>query len=284
MALKLDTNPNTNFAASSDLLRQAARPQVVVKLGGSALEHAQPVLADVVTLWHAGWQPVVVHGGGPQIDAWLRRLDITPRFIDGRRVTDAATLEVVRAVLIGQINSELVRLLETMDGSAIGLSGIDAGLIRTRRAPEPLGLVGIVESVNVKPVIALCQAGFIPVIAPLSLGPDDECVNVNADDVATAIASAMGASALLFLSNVPGVRDGSGDLVPQLDRSSAAQMIAAGVISGGMVPKIQSCLAALDRVQSVHIIDGTMPHVLLRALEGREHPGTCIVDVSLPSW
>lgn len=260
-----------------DLESVVAAPPVVIKIGGSTLDDAQPALAEIASLWRAGWQPVVVHGGGPAINAMLERLGVEPRFIGGRRVTDPATLDVVRAVLVGQINSELVRRLEVLHCAAVGLSGLDGQLVRARRAAPELGLVGLVAAVYPALLRSLTRAGFVPVIAPLGLGPADEALNINADDVATAVATALHASALIFLSNVPGVNDAQGDAIPLLASAHARDLIARGVISGGMVPKIEGCLAALEQVRSVHIINGAIPHGICRALLGHDHPGTCIV-------
>ncbi len=261
-----------------DLEHDLARPPVVIKIGGSTLDDARPALIEIANLWRAGWQPIVVHGGGPAINAMLERLGVVPRFINGRRVTDAATLEVVRAVLVGQINSELVRLLDGYNCAAVGLSGLDGQLVRARRAAADLGLVGLIQAVYPALIRTISRAGFVPVIAPLGLGPDDEVLNINADDVATAVATALGATALIFLSNVPGVKDDAGALIPRLTRARAEALIATGVINGGMVPKIEGCLHALAHVESVHIVDGAMPHGICRSLMGRDHPGTCIIE------
>ena len=260
-----------------DLEHVVADPPVVIKIGGSTLDDARPALTEIANLWRAGWQPVVVHGGGPAINTMLEKLGVKPHFIDGRRVTDSATLEVVRAVLVGQINSEIVRILEAQHCAAVGLSGLDGQMVRARRAAPELGLVGLINAVFPALPRTLTRTGFVPVIAPLGLGPEDECLNINADDVATALAAALHASSLIFLSNVSGVKDDHGQLIPRLTRSRAAALIADGIIAGGMVPKIQGCLAALDRVPSIHIVDGAIPHGVCQSLMGQTHPGTVIV-------
>ncbi len=228
---------------------------IVVKLGGSVLSADAGILDDVATLAHAGQRLVVIHGGGPAINEWLARLGIVPRFIAGRRVTDAETLEVARAVMAGQISTEIVRLLGQRGLRAIGLSGMDAGLIRVQRATADLGLVGVAAVADLAALNAVLAIGAVPVVTPLGLGPDDECLNVNADDVATAIAVALGASDLIFMSDVPGVHDATGRAIPELTATAARQMLATGEIAGGMVPKIEGCLAALDRAFQAHEFD-----------------------------
>jgi acetylglutamate kinase len=248
----------------------------VVKIGGSMMARLDDALADVAAAHRAGHAIVLVHGGGPAINAWLARLGVTPIFLGGRRVTDAATLDVARAILIGQINSEIVRSLVAEGVPATGLSGMDGGMIRARRAAPELGLVGLPDRVHLSLLIALLQAGFMPVIAPLCLGPDDECLNVNADDVATAIAATLGAGDLVFASDVPGVQDATGAIVPHLTEGQARDLLAEGIITGGMAPKVENCLMVLRHVPHVHILDGTIPGGIVQALAGRS-PGTRFV-------
>ncbi len=245
----------------------------VIKIGGSVMARLDGALADVAAAQRAGRRVVLVHGGGPAIDAWLARLGVAPVFLGGRRVTDATTLDVVRAILIGQINSEIVRALVANGVPAAGLSGMDAGMIHAHRAAPELGLVGLPERVQPSLLVALLQAGFVPVLAPLCLGPEDECLNVNADDVATAVAAALGAGDLVFASDVPGVHDANGVIVPHLTEGQARDLLAGGIITGGMAPKVENCLAALRHVPRVHILDGTMPGGIAQALAGRS-PGT----------
>jgi acetylglutamate kinase len=249
---------------------------VVIKVGGSVLDQKDELVTAITALWRSGRQPVLVHGGGPVINGWLQRLGIEPHFIDGRRVTDDATLEIVRTVMIGQINSELVRSFAAQGVPAVGLNGLDAGMIRARRAPKQLGMVGYVEEVDAYLLRSLCLGGFLPVIAPLSTGPGGECLNVNADDAATAIACSLAAEALVFLSNVPGVRGVQGDIIPSLTPREIDNLIATGVITGGMIPKVESCVHALDYVQAVHIVDGSQSHNLMDTLAGDQASGTRI--------
>lgn len=239
---------------------------MVIKVGGSIFDRVHETIDVIADAWQRGIPVVVVHGGGPLINEWLRKLNVTPQFINGRRVTDAATLEIVRAVLIGNINSEIVRQLVTHDCTAVGISGMDMQLIRTRRAESAMGLVGYVEEIQIKPLTRLMSAGFLPVISPLCLGPDGECLNVNADDVATAIACALHASRLIFMSDVPGVKGSDGSIIPLLTPDKVQLLIADGIITGGMVPKVQSCIQAIDDITSIHIIDGSQPTLLARAM------------------
>jgi acetylglutamate kinase len=239
----------SNKKSSTDAL-------VVLKMGGSMMDHAEDAIDQIVALHGQGYRFVLVHGGGPAINSCLRRMAIEPHFISGRRVTDEETLEVVRMVMLGQVNNELVRKITAHGGRAIGLNGIDGGLIHARRAPEALGLVGYVDSIDTEIIQHNLDAGFLPILAPLGVGPNGECLNINADDVATAVARALGAHHLILLSDVPGVLDQSGHTIPTLSEEDALELIDNGVISGGMIPKIESCLQALDRVSEIHIIDG----------------------------
>lgn len=250
---------------------------IVVKLGGSVLAADAGILDNVATLAQAGQRLIVVHGGGPAINEWLARLGIEPRFIAGRRVTDAETLDVARAVMAGQLSTEIVRLLGQRGLRAIGLSGLDAGLIRVERAPAELGLVGVAPVADLAALNAVLAIGAVPVVTPLGLGPEGECLNVNADDVATAIAVALGASDLVFMSDVPGVHDATGRAIPELTATAAHRMLATGEIAGGMVPKIEGCLVALDRVAHIHIVAGNASHALTQALGAARHPGTRLV-------
>ncbi len=243
----------------------------VIKIGGSVLDDSDTILEEISVLWKAGRRIAIVHGGGPVIDEWMRRMGVNPVFINGRRVTDAATLEIVRSVLIGKINSEIVRTLQILGVRAVGLCGMDGGMVRAKRANPELGLVGLAELANTDLIETLHTAGFMPVIAPLCLGPDNECLNVNADDVANSIARALRAENLVFLSNVSGVYSAGHTLIPALTAEHARKLIAQGVISGGMAPKIEACLAALDDVASVYIVEGSLPGVVLRAFS--DHSG-----------
>ncbi len=251
---------------------------LVIKLGGSALEHQRIVLQDIVWLRALGANPVLVHGGGPYINEWLNKLNIPTRFEMGLRVTDATTLEVVRMVLLGQVNQSLVLMTSQLGGRAMGLSGTDGSMVRARIADERLGFVGEIESVDPRPVQALVSQGYIPIVAPLGQGPDGICLNINADLVAAHLASALNAEKLIFLSDVVGICRKDGSLIPELTAEEAQQLIKEGVISGGMIPKVSACLDALLTVPRMHIVDGREPHVLLRELFTDQGAGTMIVS------
>jgi acetylglutamate kinase len=249
---------------------------LVIKLGGSALDSQLEALEDIVWLRGLGARPVLVHGGGPEINGWLNRLAIPPRFEQGLRVTDAETLEVVRMVLVGKVNGDLVRQVGRLGGRAVGLSGLDGQLLRARRISPELGLVGSVTEVTPGPIEVLSAAGFIPVIAPIALDEGDEPLNVNADDAAADLARGLHAAKLLYLSDVPGILDRDSQLLSELTRHQVEELLRDGTISGGMVPKAQACLRALDTTERVHIVDGREPHVLIRELLTHEGAGTMI--------
>ena len=249
---------------------------LVIKLGGSTLEHQRSILQDIIWLRTLGAYPVLVHGGGPYINEWLTRLNIPTRFENGLRVTDADTLNVVRMVLLGQLNQGLVLLASQMGGKAIGLCGTDGGMVRAHVANEQLGFVGEIDAVDPTPIEALLKEGYIPVIAPLGEGPDGICLNINADLVAAHLAGALNAEKLIFLSNVVGIRGSDGSLIPELSEAQARKLIEEGVISGGMIPKVTACLDALASVPRVHVVDGRESHILLRELFTDEGAGTMI--------
>jgi acetylglutamate kinase len=249
---------------------------LVIKLGGSTLEHQQGILQDILWLQALGVHPVLVHGGGLYINEWLEKLHVPTHFENGLRVTDATTLDVVRMVLLGQVNAGLVLLASQLGGKAIGLSGIDGRMIRARVADESLGLVGEIEAVDPTLVQTLIEQGYIPVVAPLGQSADGSCLNINADLVAAHLAGALHAEKLIFLSNVAGICRTDGSLISELNETEAQQLIEEGVISGGMIPKVSACFDALFAVPNVHILDGREPHVLLRELFTDQGAGTMI--------
>ena len=251
-------------------MRRFLDKTIVIKYGGAAMSNAalRPSFAlDVVLLRHIGVRPVVVHGGGPRIDGTLRRLGKTPRFVDGLRVTDDETMEVVEMVLGGSLNREIVELIQRGGGRAMGVTGNDGHMLQVvRKAPDgrDIGRVGSVVHVAPEPIAAAAQGGFVPVVAPLGIGAEGCTYNVNADEAAGAIAAALGAEKLILLTDVEGVQDAAGQLVPQLPAPRARDLIATGAIQGGMIPKVQCCLAALGAgVSRAHIIDGRVVHALL---------------------
>ncbi len=267
---------------------------VVVKYGGHAMgdeNMAREFAQDVVLLKQSGLKPVVVHGGGPQIGAMLKKLNITSEFRAGLRVTDEATIEIVEMVL-SRLNKQIVQAINAEGGRAVGLSGKDASMVvgrklsRTARDPETgedkvidLGFVGEPEMIDrtVLDVVANNTYDFIPVVAPVAFSRIGETLNINADTFAGAIAGALGAKRLLLLTDVPGVLDAEKNLIKQLSINDARRLIADGTISGGMIPKVETCMDALDRgVEGVVIVDGKVPHAVLLELLTDHGAGTLI--------
>jgi acetylglutamate kinase len=247
---------------------------IVVKVGGSVGDEGT-VLDDVVWLKRLGINPVLVHGGGSQISERLSRLGVETRFVEGRRFTDAQTLEVVHEVLM-RINGDFVSYLNGRKVSAWGCNGLDGEMLQARLRDERLGLVGEVEAVNLKPIVSLVEQGYVVVIAPLAAGPQSQPLNVNADTAAGEIARALNAEKLVLFTDVPGVLDAHGRVVPELTRERVERMLDAGTIQGGMIPKIQACLRAMETVPRVHILDGRVPHALIRELFTHEGVGTML--------
>lgn len=248
---------------------------IVVKLGGAIFGSQDTTIEDVVYLQRQGKLLVIVHGGANVVTGWLSRQGIPTRFVNGERVTDKATLEMVTAVLAGLVNKEIVAAINSQGGQAVGISGIDGALIQGKIKSKELGYMGTVVKVNTALLDALLQAGFVPVVSPLSLHsfnrPDDapRILNINGDPVAGEIAAALGAEKLIFLTDVAGICDQSGKLLPQLSPQEAEALMATGVASGGMIPKIKACLRALAGTATTRIIDGRQPHALLKEIEGQ---------------
>ncbi|MCC7271772.1 MAG: acetylglutamate kinase [Alphaproteobacteria bacterium] len=274
-------------------MRRYAGETFVVKYGGHAMgdeKVAELFARDIVLLRQVGINPVVVHGGGPQIGAMLARLKIKSEFVDGLRVTDRETVEIVEMVLSGAINKQLTALINAAGGVAIGLSGKDGGLIgaekltRTRRDPESniekvldLGFVGEPKRIDVSILRALEKSGIIPVIAPIGIGPDGETYNINADTVAGAVAAALKAKRLLLLTDVSGVKGKDGALLPELTDADVRRLIADGTITGGMIPKVETCLGAVDGgVEAAVILDGRVHHSVLLEIFTEHGVGTLI--------
>jgi acetylglutamate kinase len=247
----------------------------VVKLGGSTLGKHDTTIEDIVELQRQGKSLVIVHGGGKLVTEWLGKQGISTRFIQGQRVTDQATLEVAISVLAGLVNKEIVSAINNRGGRAVGISGVDGALIQSRIGDTELGYVGTVVEVNIAPLKVLLQAGYTPVVAPIGLSLPDKpgkappMLNINADAVAGEIAAAIGAEKLIFLTDVAGVCDRSGELLSQLSPDEAEALIGSKVISGGMIPKIRACLRASSNAVTSCIIDGRQPHALLSDIEGR---------------
>jgi acetylglutamate kinase len=243
---------------------------IVIKYGGHAMtdpELRASFAVDVVLLKYIGVRPVIVHGGGPQIGETLQRLGLRSSFVDGLRVTDDATMEVVEMVLGGRINREIVELVQRGGGRAVGLTGNDGGMIQVRRRlreGQDLGRVGEVVAVDPAPVHAVAAAGFIPVIAPIGVDASGLTHNVNADEAAGALSRALRAEKLILLTDVEGVKDAAGRLIPQLSEAEARKHMAEGAIREGMIPKVECCLDALrGGVSRAHIVDGRILHAIL---------------------
>lgn len=261
-------------------IKKFAGTTVVIKYGGSAMVSPDLKILfaeDVVFLKYLGINPVVVHGGGPQIGAVMGRMGLTPRFVDGHRVTDEETMDIVEMVLAGKVNKEIVTNVQRAGGLAVGLSGKDAFLLRSRKkklkkvhpesqAPEiiDIGLVGEITRVNPDIIRTLEAGGFIPIISPVGVGPENETHNINADTVAAEVASALSAQKLIYLTDSEGVLDGKKSLIPVLGRARGRKLIRDGVIKGGMIPKVTHALRALEGgVKQTHIIDGRLEHAVL---------------------
>ena len=266
---------------------------VVVKYGGHAMGDAALARAfaqDIGLLRQAGVLPVVVHGGGPQIGAMLERMRIKSEFIDGLRVTDAATIEIVEMVLAGAINKEIVQMINATGARAVGLSGKDGRMVtakkvtRTKRDPDSniekvvdLGFVGEPDTIDRRVLDSLIHSGLIPVLAPIAISGEGETLNVNADTFAGSIAGVLDAKRLLVLTDVPGVLDKDGKLITELTVGEARELVANGTISGGMIPKIDTCIHAIQSgVEAVVIVDGKVPHAVLLELLTNHGAGTMI--------
>jgi len=246
---------------------------IVVKIGGSTLGEHDTALDDVVALQRQGVQVVVVHGGGKVISEWMERQGVRPRFVRGLRVTDARSLEIVVAVLTGLINKSLVVSIQKLGGRAMGISGADGGMLEARVKDPELGLVGEVVKVNPGPIKAVVAAECIPVVAPVALQAEIETsaeplLNVNADTVAGQVAAALGADRLVFLTDVEGVLDSSRRLMPRLTVRQARGLLHSNIVAGGMIPKLEGCLTALDRGGVAQIVDGRRAHALMDLLSG----------------
>jgi len=289
--------PHENIALEAKVLAEALPylkrfhgKTIVVKYGGNAMTEErlkQSFANDVVLLKLVGLNPVVVHGGGPQIEQMLTQVGKKGEFIQGMRVTDAETMRIVEMVLGGEVNKDIVGLINQNGGKAVGLTGKDAGLIRAKKLMLPkhgnpaelldIGLVGDIQQIDPSIVHHLVSGAFIPVIAPIGYGPDGQTYNINADVVAGKMAEVLGAEKLVLLTNTPGVLDKAGNLLTGLTPRDIDDMVADGTLSGGMLPKISSALdAARNGVKGVHIIDGRVPHALLLEILTQHGVGTMI--------
>jgi len=263
-----------------DSMKQLLKNTIVVKIGGSTLGANDTSLEDLVELQRRGENVVVVHGGGRTITDWLKIHNIPSRFVNGLRVTDAASLDVVVAVLSGLVNKQLVASILALGGRAIGISGLDGGFIKASILNPELGYVGEVSDIDSEPLRALLEAAYMPIISPVALQKDalptgPGLLNLNADTVAGEVALALAAKSLIFLTDVEGVLDASGRVVPHLSPEHVKGLLASGVASGGMIPKLEACLKALQAVPSALILDGRKSHALMAGLSG-DKVGTII--------
>ncbi|MEG3439479.1 acetylglutamate kinase [Pannus brasiliensis CCIBt3594] len=258
---------------------------VVIKYGGAAMNNSDikdTVMRDIVFLSCVGARPVIVHGGGPEINSWLDKLGIEPQFKDGLRVTDAATMDVVEMVLVGRVNKEIVSLINQAGGMAVGLCGKDGNLVTARPVgKEGIGFVGEVQTVDTRLVESLVNSGYIPVISSVAADETGQAHNINADTVAGELAAALGAAKLILMTDTAGILENYKDpstLLTKLDIQQARELINKGIVSGGMIPKVNCCVRSLAQgVRAAHIIDGRVPHALLLEIFTDRGIGSMIV-------
>lgn len=264
-------------------IRQYNGKIVVVKYGGNAMvseELREQVMEDIVLLWLVGVRVVLVHGGGPEISDMMNRLGKKPEFVDGLRVTDQETVDIVQMVLAGKVNKTLVKLLEVKGGKAMGISGMDGGLIEAKMKRAELGYVGSITGVNIEPVMDLLEKGYIPVISTLGCDKEGNTYNINGDTAAAYIAGALGAERLIMMTDIAGVLRDKNDpntLIPELTIGEAIKLFEEKVIAGGMIPKVECCIDAIHRgVERVIIMDGRVPHSILMEILTDEGAGTMV--------
>lgn len=266
-------------------LQRFAGQTVVVKYGGAAMKSEElkaAVIRDVVLLSTVGIRPVLVHGGGPEINAMLNRVGVEAKFLNGLRVTDAQTMEIVEQVLTGKVNKSIVSLISCAGGKAVGICGKDGNLLRGVVKSEELGFVGDVTQVDTRLIRELVNVGYIPVVATVAMNADGQALNVNADTAAGAIAAKLGAEKLILMTDVPGVctdKDDPNTLIRELTMKETEEAIAKGVIAGGMIPKVECCMTSITNgVKSAHIIDGRAKHSLLLEILTDTGVGTVITS------
>ena len=256
---------------------------VVVKYGGNAMVNEQlkqQVMEDIVLLWLIGVKVVLVHGGGPEISELMARLGKKPEFVDGLRVTDKETVDIVQMVLAGKVNKTLVNLLEKQGGQAMGISGMDGMLIEAEMRDERLGYVGKITNVHIQPVLDLLEKGYIPVISTLGCDREGNAYNINGDTAAAYIAGALNAERLVMMTDIAGIlkdKDDPSTLIPEVTISEAQALCEQGVVSGGMIPKVDCCIEAIHKgVENVVIMDGRVPHSILMEILTDEGAGTMV--------
>ena len=264
-------------------IQQYAGKIVVVKYGGNAMineQLKQQVMEDIALLWLIGVKIVLVHGGGPEVSGMMAKLGKEPVFVDGLRVTDKETVDIVQMVLAGKVNKTLVNLLEMKGGCAMGISGMDGRLIEAKCKNEKLGYVGSVTNVNIEPVLDLLEKGYIPVISTLGCDREGNVYNINGDTAAAFIAGALGAERLFMMTDIAGIlrdKDDPSTLIPEMTIDEAKALYAEGVISGGMIPKVDCCIEAIHMgVKKVVIMDGRVPHSILMETLTDEGAGTLV--------
>ncbi len=264
-------------------IRRYTGKTIVVKYGGNAMINSQlkqQVMEDIVLLHLIGVKIVLVHGGGPEINELMDKLGKKPEFVDGLRVTDRETVDIVQMVLAGKVNKTLVNLLEIQGGRAIGLSGIDGRLIEARTKNEKLGYVGEITDINIAPVTDILEKGYIPVISTVACDRDGNTYNINGDTAAARIAGALNAERLIMMTDIAGIltdKDDPATLIPEITVAEAEKLFDNGIVSGGMIPKVKCCIEAINRgVKNVIIMDGRVPHSILMELLTNEGAGTMV--------
>ena len=272
------------LTAALPYIRRYTGKTVVVKYGGNAMidpELKEQVMEDIVLLWLIGVKIVLVHGGGPEINELMDKLGKKPEFIDGLRVTDKETMDIVQMVLAGKVNKTLVNLVEMKGGNAIGLSGMDGRLIEDEFKNEKLGFAGKVTKIHIQPIVDLLENGYIPVISTVGCDKDGNAYNINGDTAAGSIAAALNAERFILMTDIAGLlkdKDDADSLIEQISVSEAKEMKEKGIISGGMIPKIDCCIDAIEQgVNNVVIMDGRVPHSILMELLTDEGAGTLVV-------
>jgi acetylglutamate kinase len=271
------------LTAALPYIRRYTGKLVVIKYSGNAMVDEnlkQQVMEDIVLLWLIGVKVVLIHGGGPEISAMMAKLGKEPKFINGLRVTDKETIDIVQMVLAGKVNKDLVNLLQTKGGHAIGLSGIDGGILECQMKDEKLGYVGKITKVRTQPIEDILEKNYIPVVSTVASDRQGNAYNINGDTAAAHIAGALGAERLIMMTDIAGIlqdKDDPSTLIPEITVSEAKGLYDSGVISGGMIPKVDCCIDAIEHgVENVVIMDGRIPHSILMELLTDEGAGTMV--------
>ena len=271
------------LTAALPYIRRYTGKLVVIKYGGNAMVNEQlkqQVMEDIVLLWLIGVKVVLIHGGGPEISTMMNKLGKEPQFINGLRVTDKETIDIVQMVLAGKVNKDLVNLLQTKGGHAIGLSGIDGGILECQMKDERLGYVGKITKVRTQPIEDILEKNYIPVVSTVASDRQGNAYNINGDTAAAHIAGALGAERLIMMTDIAGLlrdKDDPSTLIPAVTVSEAKHLFEEGVISGGMIPKVDCCIEAIEKgVKHVVIMDGRVPHSILMELLTDEGAGTMV--------